>query len=236
MIKKECRDTLRTLLESSILLLALPIIQGLSLLMQTNFPFWDLLKINAIITVGAFAIYSGLSMFQSERKDKGFEYLLTLPMSKIKLLMNKMLPRLVVLVTVGTVTGLLLGASLEKFLLAMLILHLGTVFLSLPFQSLLGAFVTFIVLVGIYGMGYTFFNYLFFEITTVSFNPYKFFNPVYLAAIILLAPLGISFGVALKKLDLKPFAYALRPYLFIALPIIMSEVAVIAYYYNRFGI
>lgn len=233
MLKKEFRDTLMILLKSSILLLSIPIIMGLSLVLDTNIPFLHLLNAASFITVLAFTGYSGLAMFQSERKDKGFEYLLTLPLSKLKLLIFKMLPRLSVLAVIGGSYVLLANVgNVWDYFAALLIFHLAAAFLSLAFQSLFPGVVAVILLAFLFTLYNRFLSYIYYQIKQLAFNPFSMVSPYVVAALLLLVPLGISFFLALKNLDLKPYTYSIRPYLFIALPVVLLQAIIVTVYYD----
>jgi hypothetical protein len=235
MLKKEFRDTLIILLQSSIMLLSIPIIMGLSLVMDTGIPFVQLVKAASFITLLAFTGYSGLSMFQWERKDKGFEYLLTLPLSKLKLLIFKMLPRLSILFILGGCYALLADVgNVMDYLAALLIFHLGAAFLSLAFQSLFPGVVAVILLATLYSLANMFLSSVYRQVRQLDFNPFYIVPPYVVAALLLLIPLGISFFLVLKNLDLKPYKYSPRPYLFIALPAVLLQAVIIVLYYDRF--
>jgi hypothetical protein len=235
MFKKEFRDTLMILLQSSVFFLSIPLIMGLSLVLDTNIPFRQLVNAASFITVLVFTGYSGLAMFQSERKDKGFEYLLTLPLSKLKVLVLKMLPRLSVLVFIGGIYALLANVgNVKNYIIALLIFHLAAAFLSLAFQSLFPGAVAVILLAFLFTLYNKFLSYMYLQIRQLAFNPFSMVSPNILASFLLLVPLGISFFLALKKLDLKPHTYSIRPYLFIALPVVLLQVIIIAVYYDKF--
>jgi hypothetical protein len=234
MLKKEFRDTLMILLKSSVLLLSIPIIMGLSLVIESSIPFLQLLKAASFITILAFTGYSGLAMFQSERKDKGFEYLLTLPLSKLKLLIFKMLPRLSVLVFIGGSYALLADVNnVKDYFAILLIFHLAAAFLSLAFQSLFPGVVAVILLAFLFTLYNRFLNHLYHQIKQLAFNPFSIVSPYVVAAFLLLVPLGISFFLVLKNLDLKPYTYSIRPYLFITLPAVLLQTIIITMYYDR---
>lgn len=234
MLKKEFRDTLMILLQSSILLLSIPIIMGLSLVIESNIPFRQLLKAASFITVLAFSGYSGLAMFQTERKDKGFEYLLTLPLSKLKLLIFKMLPRLSVLVFIGGGYAFLANVNnVREYFAALLIFHLAAAFLSLAFQSLFPGVVAVILLSFLFTLYNRFLGQMYHQIKQLAFNPFSIVPPYILASFLLLVPLGISFFLVLKNLDLKPYTYSIRPYLFIAIPVVLLQAIIITVYYDR---
>jgi hypothetical protein len=232
MIKKEFRDTLKILLESSVLLLAIPITIGLSMLFDTYVPYADFIYITAVLTVLAFACYSGLAMFRSEQRDKGFEYLLTLPYSKLKIFIYKLLPRLVVLLVLGLLSVVFFEMTVANWVIPLILLQLGTVFLSLAFPSLFIGFIAVLVLLWFYALSRTFIIYIFYNVLRLSFDRFPVLPPYIIAAFLLLIPLGISFFLVFKNFDLKPYKYAIRPYFFIGLPFILLQAIVIFLYFE----
>lgn len=110
MLKKEFRDIIKPTLIIMCLILILPLINLLnpdSLIfgyqstngkmndIKISQPF-DLYIIAIIITIASGAFGSG--MFRSEYKDKAFEYLLSSPIPKTKIITLKVFPRLIVIV------------------------------------------------------------------------------------------------------------------------------------------
>jgi hypothetical protein len=232
MIKKEFRDTLRILLESSVLLLAIPLTIGISILFGTYLPYGDFIYVIVILTVLAFACYSGLAMFRSERKDKGFEYLLTLPYSKWKIFICKWLPRLVVLLVLALLSALLFKMTVVNWVIPLILLQLGTVFLSLAVPSLFVGFIAVLVLLWFYALSRMFIIYLFYNVLHLSFARFPVPPPYIISAFLLLIPLGISFFLVYKNFDLKPYKYTIRPYFFIGLPLILLQAIIIFLYYG----
>jgi hypothetical protein len=243
MFKKELRDTLRVLLESSLLLLSIPIVMGISLLIGSPVPFYQLAYGAFVITLFGFAVYSGLSFFQAERKDNGFEYLFTLPLSKLKIFLYKILPRILVLMALAALVSIFFSIGIKNLIFAVIIIQLGATFLSMAFSSLLPGFIGFLVLSGLYGFITMFITNVYYHIKEISFSysleqvffdPFTVFSPYHLAAFGVLIPLGISFFLALGKLDLRPHKYIIRPYLFVALPVLLIETGVIFLLYDKF--
>lgn len=233
MLKKEFRDTLQILLESSVLLLSVPLICLISLIMGFKVNYGQLVKIISITTVFAFAGYSGLGMFLWEMRDKGFEYLLTLPMSRVKLFIYKLLPRMVVLLLFLGIWGLVFNQPLKGYLVVLVFIQLIAVCLSLAFNSYLAALISIILLGFFYGLSSMSITALFLRLQTVSINPFEIISPYALAALLIVIPLGISFLLTFRNFDLKPYKYAVRPYLFIALPLIFVQAVVILLYYEK---
>lgn len=232
MLKKEFRDTLQILLESSVLLLSVPLIFLVSLIMGFKVN-WQLVKIISITTVFVFAGYSGLGMFLWEMRDKGFEYLLTLPISRVKLFFDKLLPRVVVLFLLLGIWGLVFNQPLKDYLVVLLFIQLIAVCLSLAFNSYLAALISTILLGFFCVLSGWFITALFIRLQTVSINPFEIISPYALAALLIVIPLGISFLLTFRNFDLKPYKYAIRPYLFIALPLILIQAVLIFLYFEK---
>jgi hypothetical protein len=233
MVKKEFRDTLQILLESSVLLLSVPLICLISLIMGFKVNYGQLVKLISITTVFAFAGYSGLGMFLWEMRDKGFEYLLTLPMSRVKLFIYKLLPRMVLLLLFLGIWGLVFNQPLKSYLLVLLFIQLIAVCLSLAFNSYLAALISIILLGFFYSLSSMFITALFLRWQSVSINPFEIISPYVLAALLIVIPLGISFLLTFRNFDLKPYKYAVRPYLFIALPLILMQAVLIFLYFEK---
>lgn len=229
MLKKELRDTLRILLESSVPLLAIPVVFGLVRFMGFVVSFSEMAYGGFLSAVILFAGYSGLGMFYRERKDKGFEYLLSLPYSKLRIFIYKVVPRVVVLVMIGVLPVIFTNLEVSDFLLPLLFLQLGMLFLSLAFGSLFAGIIAGVILAYFYVLSGFFVEYF--------FRYFLGLEPIVpsniLAALCLLVPLGISFFLAYKNLDLKPYKYTVRPYLYVAVPLLMLQVIIIFLNFER---
>jgi hypothetical protein len=233
MLKKEFRDTLRILLESAVMLLAVPLIILMSLIMGFKVNYGQLIKVTLIITVFAFSGYSGLGMFLWEKRDKGFEYLLTLPMSRLKLFIYKLLPRMFVLILLLGAWVLVFNTPVNNYIVVLIFIQLAAACLSLAFNSYFAALIGIILLGFLYSLSSRFITFLFYRWEGISIDPFAVISPYVLAALLLGIPLGISFLLAFKNFDLKPHKYVIKPYLFIALPLLLVQAAVIFLYYEK---
>lgn len=233
MLKKEFRDTLRILLESSILLLSVPLIILTLLIMGFKVNCGLLIKYTSIITVFAFSGYSGLGMFLWEKRDKGFEYLLTLPISRLKLFIYKLLPRFVVLMAMLVTWALVFNMPVNDYIVVLIFIQLAAACLSLAFNSYFAALIGIILLGFFYSLSSRFIIFLFYRWQGISIDPFTIISPYVLAALLLGIPLGISFLSAFRNFDLKPYKYVIKPYLFIALPLFLVQVVVIFLYYEK---
>jgi hypothetical protein len=230
MLKKEFRDTFRILLESSAVFLATPLVFGWIRLIELDFSFSEIAYWDAHIAIVLFAGYSGLGMFHRERKDKGFEYLLTLPYSKLRIFIYKVLPRVTMLVTAGLLMVIFTKVTTSAFLVPLLFFQLGMVFISLTFGSLFAGAVAGVILAYFHALSGSFIEYLFrFSLHIDPVLPSHF-----LAGLSILIPLGISFSLAFRNLDLKPFKYTVRSYLYIALPLLSAQAIIIFLNFEKF--
>lgn len=233
MFKKEFRDTLRILLESSLLLLAVPFMKLLAMIFASPVPIMTLWGLSFQFTLIVFAIYSGLAMFKAERKDKGFEYLLTLPYSKGRIFLEKYAPRFLLLLVLGVVSTFFIDKTVVNWVIPLLLLQLGTVSLSLAFPTMFGAGIATITLLYffIFSMKYIF--YLSIKILGLSVTPFTESVIFYTAILLLVVPLGISFYLVFRKFDLKPYKYTVRPYFYVALPLISLQVILMFFLYDN---
>jgi len=233
MLKKEFRDTLRILLESSSLLLAVPMIILTLFIMGLKVNVVQLTKMISIITVFAFSGYSGLGMFLWEKRDKGFEYLLTLPISRLKLFIYKLLPRFAALIAMLGTWTLVFNMPVKDYIVVLIFIQLAAACLSLAFNSYFAAIIGIILLGFFYSLSSRFITLLFHRWQEISIDPFTIISPYVLAALLLGIPLAISFLLALRNFDLKPYKYTVKPYLFIALPLLLIQAAVIFLYYKK---
>jgi hypothetical protein len=190
-----------------------------------------------VITSVAFSIASGLTIFQSEKKDRAFEYLFSLPLSRFRILTYKIFPRLMLLILL-----LLISVPFSVFDdiwfngFNSVILFLISAVMSISFNSLL-----------IGGIGISFFFYVYYQTSQIinlyfiGFDLQKFesaFPPAFhsslLVAVILLIPLGIAFWVTFKKLDLKPLKLQMKFYYSVVLPTLIIFVSFIILTFKKY--
>ncbi len=234
MLKKEFFDTLRALLESSVVLLAIPMMKGVAMLMGFSLPLRELANVIGVATIVAFAGYSGLTLFQGERKDNGFEYLLTLPYSRLRILVTKWLPRFLVLVSLAMLTAGIFNHPMKKWLIFLVIFQLGSLCISLAFETVFPGIIGTIVLGMLLMLGDMFFTNWYYYLK-IKALPIPLDYPTYLlGGVLLLIPLAVTFAVVYWKYDLRPYKYVIRPYFYIALPLIAVQVFVYFVYMDRF--
>jgi len=93
MLKKEIKDTLGEFTIISVLIISISII---ALIKGFDFYLIPLLELILIL----YPVFSGWSIFDREKKENAFEHLLSLPVGKATVLINKLIPRLVSILTV----------------------------------------------------------------------------------------------------------------------------------------
>jgi ABC-type transport system involved in multi-copper enzyme maturation permease subunit len=248
MLKKEFHDSLRVLLECSLLLLSIPVFIIMDVLFfQVNLDPRELVQTVAICTLMIFAIYSGLTLFHREEKDRSYEYLFSLPLSRSKILLCKIFPRISLLSLLLFIFVFLFGIeNVDLFvrnynvLWTIIVFFLFALFFSLAFRNLAVGFTGMYILLVIYDMSLRFSINVFEHILYYSYydriSDYRyniFRNAVYiLPGLLIVIPLGISFFLAFKRLDLRPPAHRVKPYLYIALPVILIQAVLLLLFYK----
>lgn len=220
MLFKEIKDTLKTLGYCLFLLLFIP----LAMLMDWHIfhSQWEVSGIFAPVFVAIvllFAGYSGVSIFQTEKKDRALEYLLSLPVSIGKILAIKILPRLTMLLLLVVVGGILsIFRTVISDAISVIIVFFIAVFISLAVDSLINAMIG-VLLVNII-LYYTSIitSYLTIEYRLLGSTEPIFWLSYLLPGLLLLVPLAVAFGLTIKNFDLKPLKWQAKPYLVIALP------------------
>jgi len=186
---------------------------------------WDISGIwQPVFTVVVifFAAYSGVSIFQVEKKDRALEYLFSLPVSKWKIIGVKVFPRLfmvLLLIAAGGIFSVLDNVVVDG--MSLLLLFFSGLFISLAVDSLLnGLFGVVIINVTFYYSSlitsYVTMRYRLFDSDLPSF-PLSYLLP----AVLLLGPLAAAFALTVKNMDIKPFRWQVKHYLAIALPTIL---------------
>lgn len=225
MLKKEFQDTLRILLESSLFLFAIPVVLLVAWIFGLEVPAEDLLFAVPLATIFIFAAYSGMALFLRERRDKSFEYMLTLPLSRLKLLALKMLPRVLVLALLTLSMAMFHEVTFYGFILPLLYFHFGMAFLSLAFtRSYFAGFIAAFLLGFIYTMGQRVWYFSLYVWAGRTHDILHTVNPTLITVLMVLVPLAVSFFWVFNKLDLRPYRYAVRPYFYVAAPVLVLEV------------
>jgi len=223
MIVKEFRDTLKILGQCMLVLALIPILNLL------NWEFshfqWDISGLWAPIVTNLliiFAVYSGVAVFRPERKDRAMEYLLTLPVSRGKILWSKVAPRLTVLALLVMLSWL--GGILDRPVvdgISLGVLFFTGVFVSLAVDSMVSAVFGVLVLNIVLYYTSLIMSYITMEHGLMGIRTPMFWSSQLLPAVLLLVPMGTAFWLTLKNYDAKPLKWQAKYYLSIALPAVL---------------
>jgi hypothetical protein len=222
-LKKEFRDTLKILFYCLLLFLIIPIARLLD--WQVIHSQWEISGIWQplfIAVIIIFAAYSGVSIFQSEKKERALEYLFSLPVSKWKIIAVKIFPRfllLLLLIITGGVFSVFQNIMIDG--ISVMILFLMAVFVSLAVDSLINALLGVLVLNIILYYTSLILSYLTMKYGLFGSDTPLFWVSQLLPAVLLLVPLAAAFGITVKNFDLKPLKWQAKPYLVIALPTVL---------------
>jgi len=238
MLKKEISDSLKTLILCLLPLLTVPLAYVFDrYVIHFGWTFSEIFKFGFLITLSAYPIAAGLTIFQSEKKDRAFEYLFSLPLSRFQILMYKFLPRLVlllILIIVSTLFSVYANIWINGFNLVVLFL-ISTV-LSISFASLAIGFI------GVSAFFYVYYHFsrtihtIFIGLKPELMDPFSLAALFYnlLSAVLLLTPLGIAFWITFKKMDVKPLKLQMKSYYLIVLPTLIIFIAFIIIFFKMY--
>ncbi len=223
MLKKEINDVLKQALFFALIILLLPAF----LVLTKIYP--DRSYLNAFFPVFQFglffwAFFMGASLFSAERGQNGMEYLLSLPLSRYKLIGLKVLPRFTsVLIFYGIFLILFFGPGSNTSALSLIcfsFIYFSLYFISLSFsassENFLVLFViSFLFLFLFLGLEYSLFwltvkskGYVFFtpKITPFITGDLEPFTVLFLimTGSCLLIPSLAAFIFSIKRFDIKP--------------------------------
>lgn len=219
-LKKEIRDTLKALGHCLLVLLFIP----LAMLMNWHISHaqWEIYGIFVpvfVVIVLIFAVYSGVSIFQAEKKDRALEYLLSLPVSRGKILAIKILPRITVLMLLIVIGGFLsIFQTMISDAISVILVFFIAVLISLAVDSLVNAVIGVLLINIILYYTSIITSYLTIKYRFLGSTEPLFWLSYLVPGLLLLLPLAVAFGVTFKNFDLKPLKWQAKPYLVIALP------------------
>jgi hypothetical protein len=236
MFKKELRDAVRRMIECLFVLTAIPL--GLlwdRLVIKFSWNFSEIFTAVFITTVFLFAGYGGMTLFQSEKKDRALEYMLSWPMATTRIAAIKIAIRLLLLAGLYGLYLLLAGRPvLSSEGLYIIFVFAISVSLGLAVDSFV---------IGFFGILLTFMLF-YFACPTLAYVAWKIgilasaasfgkVLPVVVAALIV-SPFGIAFWSTVRRLEAKPFKLQMKPYARIALPSLLVLIALILLFYGAF--
>jgi len=225
MLKKEFLDAFKKFMECMILLLGVPLgVVFDKLIIQYGWKLSEIFHYIFLVTIIAYPLAAGLTIFQSEKKNRAFEYLFSLPLSRFKILMYKIAPRfmfLLLLIIASIFFSIFDNVWINGFNL--IVVFFISTFLSISVNSFV---------IGVVGVSFFFTSYYeaarAIHFIFIGWDPAKFndFSTVallsdLLTAALLLIPMGTAFWITFKNFDVKPLKWQLKSYLYIAVPTVL---------------
>ncbi len=225
MLKKEFFDAFKRFMECMILLLGVPLgVVFDKLIIHYGWKLSEIFNFVFLVTIIAYPLVAGLTIFQSERKDRAFEYLFSLPLSKFETIMYKIAPRfffLLLLIIVSTFFSIFDNIWINGFNL--IVVFFISSFLSISVNSFV---------IGVFGVSFFFSAYYqasrTIHLIFIGWDPAKFNDfskgallSDLLTAALLLIPIGTAFWMTFKKFDVKPLKWQLKSYLYIVVPTVI---------------
>jgi len=234
MLRKEIRDALNRFVESLVVLAVIPFIYiGDKLAFKVGLDYASLIDTGFVLTLVIYSIYAGATIFQPERKDRAFEYLFSLPLTRRKIILAKILPRFGLLLILGLAATMIVGRSLlANAGITVLVLFFSSLFLSI------GVFSIAINLFGVILMYLIFFQgghtlvYLFSRLGGSFAGQFGPLVPQLVSAVVLLVPFGTAFWLTFKKMDARPLKLQMRTYYSITLPVLFVLVSLITLFFR----
>lgn len=235
MLRKEFRDALRRLAECLVLLVAVPL--GYiwdRAIVHYGWRFGEIWAAVFAVTVFLFAAYAGASLFFSEKKDRALEYLLSLPVSRSKIVLAKIGPRLAILGGLWGALVLFRGWAWEWSLLVLLLfLFFVAASLSISIDS---------VVIGVMGVVILFVTFSF-SSPTLTFIAWKLglvasLSSMWIgwiaAGVLILGPFASAFLLVIRNLQAMPLRLQMRPYYRLALPSFLVVVFLILKFFGYY--
>jgi ABC-type Na+ efflux pump permease subunit len=238
MLRKEFRDALRRLAECMVLLVAVPL--GYiwdRAIVHFGWHFADIWSAVFAVTVFLFAAYAGASLFLSEKKDRALEYLLSLPISRSKIVLAKIGPRLAILAGLWGVYSLFGGLGGPSWDWSLLVLLLFLFFIAASLSISIDS-----VVIGVVGVILLFATFSF-SSRTLTFIAWKLglissISSVWTgwiaAGVLILGPFAAAFLLVIRNLQAMPLRLQMRPYYRLALPSFLVVVFLILKFYGAF--
>lgn len=190
-----------------------------------------------LATIIAYPLAAGLTIFQSEKKDRAFEYLFSLPLSRFKILLYKIAPRfmfLLLLIIASIIFSIFENVWINGFNL--IVVFFISTFLSISINSFV---------IGVIGVSFFYFGYYqasrIIHLIFIGWDPLKY-NPFstgallfdLLTAALLLIPMGTAFWITFKKFDVKPLKWQLKSYIYIVVPTVIVFYTFIILVFKKF--
>jgi len=224
-------------MECMLLLLGIPLgVVFDKLIIHYGWKLSEIFNFVFLVTIIAYPLAAGLTIFQSERKDRAFEYLFSLPLSRFETIMYKIAPRfffLLLLIIASTFFSIFDNIWINGFNL--IVVFFISSFLSISVNSfVIGVFGIFFFYSGYYQAS-RIIHFIFIGWDPLKYNPFSTgaLLSELLTAALLLIPMGIAFWITFKNFDVKPLKWQLKSYLLIVLPTVLVFYTFIILFFNK---
>lgn len=236
MLKKEILDASKRLIECLLVLIAIPIaLIWDKVFINFRWEFSAIFDAVFIITVVVYSIYSGATIFQSEKKDRAFEYLLSMPLTRMKIIIYKIFPRISILALM--IIGLALFSGFKISLtnvLPLIFLFLISAFISFTMSSVIMGFIGVFVVYVVFHFTSRILAFIALKHNILSDMATGSLLIHLVSTFILLIPFGIAFWKTIKNLDVKPLKLQMQPYYYIALPSLFAIIIFLVLFYDNY--
>lgn len=238
MLKKEFFDAFKMFMECMILLLGVPLgVVFDKLIIHYGWKLSEIFHFVFLATILIYPLVAGLTIFQSERKDRAFEYLFSLPLSRFDIIMYKIAPRflfLLLLIIVSIFFSIFENIWINGFNL--IVVFFASSFLSISVNSFV---------IGVVGISFIFSAYYqashTIHLIFIDWNPLKYnlfstgaLLSYLITAVLLLIPMGTAFWITFKNFDVKPLKWLLKSYIYIVLPTVLAFYSFIFLFFKKF--
>lgn len=238
MLRKELIESIKRFLECSVIFVGIPIAFVLDrLIIKFGWEFKDLFLGLFYVAVFFYSAYSGITIMQAEKKDRALEYLLSMPISRSKIMLMKIFSSLIILLLLIIILNFVMDSqSYQLVSIYLLVLFVASVSLSFVIDSIfLGIIGTFLIL-GIILLNSGILFFFFCKLGIKDPIPHLDLLSTLISAFLLLVPFFISFWLTFKKLDVKPMKQQIRPYYYIAFPALVIILLNIVLNYRNYMI
>ena len=238
MLRKEFSDAFKKFMECMLLLLGIPLgVVFDKLIIHYGWKLSEIFNFVFLVTIIAYPLAAGLTIFQSERKDRAFEYLFSLPLSRFKTIMYKIAPRLLfllLLIIASIFFSIFDNIWINGFNL--IVLFFISSFLSISVESFVIGVVGVSLIFSVYYQASQTIHLIFIGWDPVKYNLFSTGALLsdLITAVLLLIPIGAAFWITFKNFDVKPLKWQLKSYLYIVVPTVLAFYSFITLFFKKF--
>jgi ABC-type Na+ efflux pump permease subunit len=229
MLRKELTESIKRFLEGFVIFVGIPIALLVDrTIIKFGWEFKDIFLGLFIVTVFLYSTYSGITIMQAEKKDRALEYLLSMPISRSKIMLMKIFFRLIILLILIIILNFVMDSqSIQLVSIYLVVLFFASLSLSLVIDSILLGIIGASLILGIISVHFGIIFFFFSKLGITDPIPHLDSLSMLVSAFLLLVPFFISFWLTFKKLDVKPMKQQIQAYYYIAFPalvIILSNI------------